>query len=103
VEFTTGGKTWVPEMRSKQEKEPLAAGDAIRAASPGGGGFGNPLERDLEAVERDLNRGYVSAQTAETAYGVVIAETQALPAGHTRYCLDAKASAERRRQLAASA
>lgn len=103
VEFTTGGKTWVPEMRSKQEKEPLVADDSIRCASPGGGGYGNPLERDLEAVERDLNRGYISAQTAETAYGVVIAETQALPAGHTRYRLDAQASAERRLQLAASA
>lgn len=103
VEFTTRGKTWIPEMRSKQEKEPLVDGDSIRCASPGGGGFGNPLERDLEAVERDLNRGYISPQTAETAYGAVIAETVALPAGHTRYRLDAKASAERRRQLAASA
>ena len=99
VEFTTAGKTWTPELRSKQEKEPFAKGDSIRAASPGGGGFGNALERDLAAVERDLNRGYISRETAETAYGVVVSEAKELAAGHTLFQIDAKASAERREQL----
>ena len=103
VELTTGGKTWVPELRSKLEKEPFAAGDAIRAASPGGGGFGNALERDLAAVERDLNRGYISRASAENDYGVVVAEEHALPAGHKRYRLDAAASATRRAGLLAPA
>jgi N-methylhydantoinase B len=98
VEFVTGGKTWTPELRSKAEKIEFVAGDAIRAASPGGGGYGNPLERDLDAVERDLNRGYISRATAESKYGVVIAEAVPLSAGHTRYRLDAKASAARRMQ-----
>ncbi len=101
VEFITGGKTWIPELRSKQEKEPFHAGDAIRAASPGGGGFGNALERDLSAVERDLNRGYISRQTAEQRYGVVIASEQAFAAGPTHYQLDAAASAARREQMQA--
>jgi N-methylhydantoinase B len=96
VSFKTGGKTWTPEMRSKHETAPLAPGDSIRAASPGGGGFGNALERDLWAVERDLNRGYISRDTAESTYGVVIGEATPLTAGHTRYKLDAQASAERR-------
>ena len=102
VEFTTAGKTWTPELRSKQEKEPFAPGDSFRAASPGGGGFGNALERELAAVERDLNRGYISRASAENQYGVVIAQALSRPAGHTRYRLDAQASAARRSQLQAS-
>lgn len=103
VELVTGGKTWTPPLRSKLEKEPLANGDAIRAASPGGGGFGNALERDLAAVEQDLNRGYISRAAAEDVYGVVIAEASAPGVGHARYRLDAAASAARRRDLAARA
>ena len=101
VEFTTGGKSWIPELRSKQDKVEFVAGDAIRAASPGGGGFGNALERSLAAVELDLNRGYISRVTAEQQYGVVIAEAQPQLAGPTRYRLDADASAARRKQLQA--
>ena len=99
VEFTTAGKSWVPELRSKQEKEPFVNGDSIRAASPGGGGFGNAFERDLTAVERDLNRGYISRETAETQYGAVIAEAVTLAGGHTRYQLDPAASKARREML----
>ena len=101
VEFTTAGKSWTPEFRSKQEKEIFADGDSIRAASPGGGGFGNALERDLAAVARDLNRGYISRETAEATYGVVVSEAKALAAGHTIFQIDAAASAERREQLQA--
>ena len=99
VEFITSGKTWVPEMRSKQEKEPLRAGDALRTASPGGGGFGRALERELSMVERDLNRGYVSRLTAETVYGVVVAESTQGAAGNMRYRLDEAASIQRRAQM----
>lgn len=101
VEFTTGGKSWIPELRSKQDKVEFVAGDAIRAASPGGGGFGNALERSLTAVELDLNRGYISRLTAEQQYGVVIAEAQPQAAGPTRYRLDADATAAQREQLKA--
>ncbi len=103
VEFITGGKNWIPELRSKQDNVVFAPGDAIRAASPGGGGFGNPLERDLASVERDLNRGYISRATAENQYGAVVAEANPLSAGHTVYRLDAPASMERRKKLGAQA
>ena len=99
VEFTTAGKTWTPELRSKQEKEPFSSGDSIRASSPGGGGYGSALERELAAVERDLNRGYISRETAESNYGVVIGEATILTGGHTRFQLDVDASAARRGQL----
>jgi N-methylhydantoinase B len=99
VEFVTAGKSWKPTLRSKQEKEQLHAGDAIRVGSPGGGGWGNALERELDAVEQDLNRGYISRFTAENQYGVVIdKETPAL-AGTPRFRLDASASQQRRKQL----
>ena len=103
VQFNTAGKSWTPALRSKQEKEPFAPGDSICAASPGGGGFGDALERELAAVERDLNRGYISRATAESKYGVVVAEAKNLMAGHTRYRLDAAASADRRRSLKSAA
>src|SRR3712207_6825518 len=74
VEFTTNGASWTPEYGGKQEKQLLRAGDRIRVASPGGGGFGDPLTRDLDLVEQDLNRGYISRATAEQRFGVVVAE-----------------------------
>jgi N-methylhydantoinase B len=47
-------------------------GDVITFESAGGGGFGNPLERDIAAVERDVKYEYVSIGNAERVYGVVI-------------------------------
>ena len=38
----------------------------------GGGGYGDPLERELELVERDVLDGYVSTEGALKNYGVVI-------------------------------
>lgn len=95
VEFITGGQTWRPEFGGKQEKQILHAGDAIRAASPGGGGFGNPFEREIDAVEADLNLGYVSRQTAERDYGCVIADAHDI-GGHTRFAIDPVKTREKR-------
>jgi N-methylhydantoinase B len=39
---------------------------------PGGGGYGNPFERDPEHVLDDVVQGYVSLEAAERDYGVVI-------------------------------
>ena len=47
-------------------------GDVITFDSAGGGGFGNPLERDIAAVERDVKFEYVSIRQAEAVYGVII-------------------------------
>jgi N-methylhydantoinase B len=49
----------------------LHAGDAYILRSGGGGGFGSPLERDLEALARDVRCGYVTREAAETYYGAV--------------------------------
>jgi N-methylhydantoinase B len=37
-----------------------------------GGGWGNPLERDPEAVRRDVRDGYVTIDGAARDYGVVV-------------------------------
>ncbi len=82
VSFCTDGKDWTPPMRSKIEKARLKAGDSIHLASPGGGGFGDPKHRDLDALERDLNRGLISRETAEKVYGATIANERVVGDKH---------------------
>lgn len=98
VQFSIGGKQMRPPMRSKIEKLKLQKGDGLAAASPGGGGFGDPLARDLDEVERDLNLGYVSRKSAEDLYGAVV-EAATSKSGRVLYRVDAQASEARRRQL----
>jgi N-methylhydantoinase B len=43
-------------------------GDTLAFYSAGGGGYGNPRERDKEAVEKDLRYEYVSPEKAKTDY-----------------------------------
>lgn len=50
----------------------LAEGDIEITTAGGGGGYGNPLERDPEAVLWDVINGYVSVEHASQDYGVVI-------------------------------
>ena len=50
----------------------LDPGDRISFVSAGGGGYGDPFERDPEAVEKDVLYGYVSIEKAKQDYGVVI-------------------------------
>ena len=40
--------------------------------SAGGGGYGDPLERDPERVALDVREGYVSAEAARLVYGVLV-------------------------------
>ena len=60
-------------------------------SSPGGGGFGDPLDRDPERVLRDVRDGVVSAEAAREHYGVVLA-----PGGRR---IDAEATARRRSMI----
>jgi N-methylhydantoinase B len=57
----------------------------------GGGGFGDPLERDPDLVGRDVWNGKVSAAFARSRHGVVVAEATGV--------VDAAATGELRRRL----
>ena len=54
------------------DDEPVRAGEVIRIRTTGGGGWGNPLERDPDLVVRDVVWRKVSPEAALAAYGIVL-------------------------------
>ncbi|MDR2983857.1 MAG: hydantoinase B/oxoprolinase family protein, partial [Nocardiopsaceae bacterium] len=60
--------------------EPVPAGTLIRIRTTGGGGWGDPLDRDVELVARDVAWGKVTRAGAEADYGVVISGPDDAPA-----------------------
>jgi len=52
----------------------LQPGDVVIMDAAGGGGYGDPLEREPERVLADVVNGYVSSEKARSEYGVVINE-----------------------------
>jgi N-methylhydantoinase B len=52
---------------------PVEPDDVLLMESSGGGGFGDPLEREPARVAADLAEGYVTPAAAEAVYGVVLA------------------------------
>ena len=55
-------------------KQFVAHGRRVVMAFPGGAGYGDPSERPIEHVKRDLARGYISAQTAADDYNLSAAD-----------------------------
>ncbi len=49
---------------------PMRAGDALIMEAAGGGGWGDPLRRDVSRVLADVNDGFISQARAEATYGV---------------------------------
>jgi N-methylhydantoinase B len=62
----------------------LNRGDAYMMQSGGGGGFGDPLERDPELVAEDVREGYVTRAVAQNTYGVVLTAAGEVDAVATR-------------------
>ena len=54
------------------ERVPLPEGSLLVDYVAGGGGFGDPLEREPTAVLQDFGRGWVSREVAEKIYGVIL-------------------------------
>lgn len=50
----------------------VRAGDTVTVLTPGGGGYGNPFDREPAAVLRDVRLGLVNPDAAEADYGVRI-------------------------------
>ncbi|MDZ4245493.1 MAG: hydantoinase B/oxoprolinase family protein, partial [Dehalococcoidia bacterium] len=59
------------EITLPQKNSPFAVnpGDVLFLRCPGGGGAGNPTERDRKSIELDLREGYISREYAEKEYG----------------------------------
>jgi N-methylhydantoinase B len=57
------------EVDALADAEPVKAGEVIRIRTTGGGGWGDPLDRDLGDVVRDVEWGKVSLAGAERDYG----------------------------------
>ena len=58
-----------PPMASKVVGVTIRDGERVRLEAPGGGGWGDPLQRPREAVARDIRLGFVSAEAAARDYG----------------------------------
>lgn len=77
---------------SKFGNIPMAEGDVVEVATGGGGGYGDPLDRDPDRVLEDVQDAYIGTEAAESAYGVVIVGD----AGDRR--IDREATEETRRR-----
>ena len=64
-------KEFFPTMCMK----PMFPGDILYTECMGGGGYGNPLDRDPEKIRLDVRDEYISVERARNVYGVVINPT----------------------------
>jgi N-methylhydantoinase B len=73
--------TWVEDLKTGERREipvvgryDLQSGEKVVSITPGGGGYGDPLERDVLAVLDDYRESRVTLEAAATIYGVVITD-----------------------------
>lgn len=78
------GKAVVPEHLSKAQDIPMKPGDRVRVGTPGGGGYGDPMARDPEAVAEDVRLGRYSTEEAKAYFGVVVGVDGSVDLGATR-------------------
>jgi N-methylhydantoinase B len=64
------GADGVRELPSKFPYRKAKAGERLCLMSPCGGGYGDPADRDPDAVRSDVIDEYVSRESARTSYGV---------------------------------
>jgi N-methylhydantoinase B len=74
----------------------IAPGEAVVILTGGGGGYGDPLERDAALVAHDVREGYVGAARAERDYGVVLTANGDLDTAATERLRDARRSSPKR-------
>ena len=77
----------------------MLAGQVVRVVTTGGGGWGDPLEREPDWVQRDVIEGKVSLAAARDDYGVVLVEAD----GDDPFVIDEAATAALRAKLKARA
>lgn len=67
--YPQDGRLVEPAMVSKLHNAKLKKGERIRLETPGGGGYGPPVERRPEAIAEDLRLGYVTEAGLARDYG----------------------------------
>ena len=72
TEGTLTGRT--PEVPSHLGRLFLERGDLLRVSGIGGGGAGDPLQRDPDLVAKDVRDGYITETNARAAYGVLLSD-----------------------------
>lgn len=63
------------EMPSKMDRVKVRPGDRLIFRTAGGGGWGNPLDRTPEQVQKDVSADMVSMTGARDQYGVIITDS----------------------------
>jgi N-methylhydantoinase B len=90
-------QAWVERADGSTEEIPskrvftLHQGERLHVDTPGGGGYGDPLERDPEAVRQDVCDRRVTVRMARELYGVVLEEPS--------WCIDHQATQRLRATL----
>ena len=78
---------------------PIGSGDVFSRPTAGGGGYGDPLERDPAKVREDVADDYVSVGRARKDYGVVL---RVADADLAEYAIDEAATAAERERIRAN-
>ena len=91
-----GEREWLGSIISDVAIEP---GDRFGRPTAGGGGLGDPLERDVKAVLRDVEDDYVSVERAAKDYGVVL---DVVDADLAEYKVDREKTNALRKEIAAA-
>lgn len=66
----------------------LQRGEVYRLVQPGGGGYGDPLEREPAAVRKDFQQGKISTVHARDAYAVILDSDGRIEAAATKALRD---------------
>ena len=98
---TRGGRAGAPARQFKRTRDgelvPLpdvsaqfviAEGESVVSYTAGGGGYGDPVERDPEHVRRDVCEGWISRARARSVYAVVIDDNGEVDRAGTRALRD---------------
>ena len=82
---------------------PVTVGSEVIVRTGGGGGWGDPLERDANAVRADVQEEFISARAARDHYGVVLREDHSIDHAATERAREALRSARGTAQQGAKA
>jgi N-methylhydantoinase B len=92
IVISSAGETAV--LRERVTRFGVAEGDVVSVRSPGGGGWGSPLDRDTDRVARDVQDEFLTREDASSIYGVVVETDLRVDAEATARLRAARRSAE---------